>query len=409
MKQANDNYGILILKIILAIVVFILAIYSVFKIVKLIREPVNSFVVENGKVSLDETHDAYIIRNEAVLNGKDSDNGIDKTISEGNKVAKGDTAFRYYTSGEKEIREEIDELTKKIEETQKDEKIVYTNDVENIKKEEKKLINETYGLNNIESIEKNKKQIDEYTNKITKIVGESSPDGSNLKKLINERNSCYSKLTEGAEEIIAPSSGTVSYRIDELEDKFKTDDFSYLSKDFFDEFDLKSGELIQSSEKSGKIITEFNCYLAIVMNSESAKKANVGDKVKIDVGPDERVSATISYIKDDGNDKIIVFKTDTLSEKLINYRKIPVTVVWWEYEGLKVPNSAISYENNLAYVYRNRTGYAEKILVKVVRKNDSYSLVDNYTTDELSELGYTADQIRNMYNIKLFDKIQIKK
>ena len=97
-----------------------------------------------------------------------------------------------------------------------------------------------------------------------------------------------------------------------------------------------------------------------------------------------------------------------LYESLINYRKISVKIIWWEYTGLKVPNSAITYEDDLAYIQRNRAGYDAKVLVKILRSNESYSLVDNYTTDELKELGFSAEEIKNMYNIKLYDKIKLK-
>ena len=145
----------------------------------------------------------------------------------------------------------------------------------------------------------------------------------------------------------------------------------------------------------------------MVMNSDAANNAKVGDNVKIDIGSDEIVNAKVKYIKDDGDDRIIVFEVDTLNEKLINYRKISANVIWWEYSGLKIPNSAIIYEDDLAYVQRNRAGYNVKVLVKIVKSNESYSLVDNYSTEELKNLGYSADEIKNMYNIKVYDKIQI--
>ena len=54
---------------------------------------------------------------------------------------------------------------------------------------------------------------------------------------------------------------------------------------------------------------------------------------------------------------------------------------------------------------RNRAGYLDKILVKVLRSNESYSLVENYEIDELKELGYTSEEIQNITRIKLYDEI----
>ncbi|MBR3152896.1 MAG: hypothetical protein IKF52_04780 [Clostridia bacterium] len=409
MNKIIKNNWFLILKIVIAIVVFIAAVIFLKEIIALIKEPTDIFVVEEGKISLDETHDAYIIRNETVLKGENFENGMEKIKAEGKKVAKGDSVFRYYANSEGDIRKRIEELTSQIEEAQKDEIPVFTNDVENLKNEIRVLIDGTYKLNNIEEIEKNKKQIEEYTNKISRIVGENSPEGSHLKELINERNNCISQLTADAEEIYSPTSGTVSYRVDEFEDVFKSDNFDYISKDFLNDLGLKTGELISSSEESGKVINEFNCYLAIIMNSDAAKNAKEGDKVKIDIGSDRTVSAKVKHIKDEDDDRIIIFEVDSLDEKLVNYRKISATVIWWEYSGLKIPNSAITYDGDLAYVQRNRAGYNADVLVKVVRSNGDYSLVENYSTQELKDLGFSADEIRNMYNIKEYDRIQLKK
>ena len=61
----------------------------------------------------------------------------------------------------------------------------------------------------------------------------------------------------------------------------------------------------------------------------------------------------------------------------------------------------------ISYVIRTRIGYQDKILVKVLKTNEKYSIVTNYTSDELTELGYTASEIRNMPNIAIYDEILI--
>ena len=91
-------------------------------------------------------------------------------------------------------------------------------------------------------------------------------------------------------------------------------------------------------------------------------------------------------------------------EELINYRKISVDVVWWSYSGLKIPNSAIVYENDLAYVVRNRLGYLDKLLVKIKKQNEKYALVTSYEPQELKELGISYSSTKK---ISLYDEILI--
>lgn len=395
-------------KIFLVLIVIILIIYLIYNTARLIMSPTDTFVVENGTLNVSETVDAYVIRNEKVLQGKNYMNGMEKTISEGKRAAAGEAVFRYYVNGEDTIKAEISELDKKISEAQKSEKLIYNTDIDVLKNKIKALEEKIYNTNNLEEIENYKKEIDDYTYKISTIVGELSPAWSYLKDLINQKTEYLKKLTSGAEEIKTDVSGTVSYRVDNLESILTASDFSYLNKKFLDDLDLKSGELIETNNEKGKIITEFNCYLAMEMDSDSAMNAKVGDKVKIQYNTDSSIESEISYIKDEDKSRIIVFKINDLPEKLINYRKLTVDVIWWEYSGLKVPNTAILTENDKTYVERNRSGYNAKVLVKVLKQNDSYAIVDNYTTQELQDLGYSYDEIKNMYSIKQYDKIMIK-
>ena len=92
-------------------------------------------------------------------------------------------------------------------------------------------------------------------------------------------------------------------------------------------------------------------------------------------------------------------------EELIPYRKIAFDIIWWSDNGLKVPNQAIVENDNISYVIRNRAGYLEKIYVKVLRNNEIYSVVTNYNTSELQELGIENEEIKNRKSISLYDEI----
>ena len=80
-------------------------------------------------------------------------------------------------------------------------------------------------------------------------------------------------------------------------------------------------------------------------------------------------------------------------------------IVWWEYTGLKVSNSALIEENDKIYVERKKNGYIQKILVKVLRQNDTYSILENYEEEELKALGYSADEISDRDKIKIYDEV----
>lgn len=106
------------------------------------------------------------------------------------------------------------------------------------------------------------------------------------------------------------------------------------------------------------------------------------------------VKAEIVKINEEKNNRIIVFKITENVENLLEYRKISLDIIWWSYSGWKVSNSALIEKNDLTYIKRVRAGVYEEILVKVLRQNDTYSIVENYKDDELLNLGYTTEEIR---------------
>lgn len=395
-----------VLLVLFAILALAILIAIGIAIIGLIQNPTNTFIVENGTLSLEENAVGYVLRDETVVQGQNYKNGMEKLKTEGEKVAKGEPIFRYYTSGEEELKKKIAELDSKLQEALSNQKDLLPNDTKSLEREIDAKLDELYQVNDIQKIREYKKDINSYITKRAKMVGELSPSGSYIRSLIDKRNEYATELNSGSEYISAPQSGIVSYRIDGLEEVLsaKTQDFSYLSIETLENLNLKTGQIIATSEEAGKIINNFKCYIAIPLSSENAKEATVGDNVMLRLASSKEVEATIEYIATEGESQLIVFSVEEQVEELINYRKISVDVVWWSYTGLKIPNSAIVYENDLAYVVRNRLGYLDKLLVKIKKQNEKYALVTSYEPQELKELGISYSSTKK---ISLYDEILI--
>ena len=132
-----------------------------------------------------------------------------------------------------------------------------------------------------------------------------------------------------------------------------------------------------------------------------------GDTVTLKFSDGEEVEADIEYIKEEEDGRILVFKITENVENLIEYRKVSFEIIWWSYSGWKVSNSALIEEDDLTYIKLMKSGAEEKVLVKVLRQNSTYSIVSNYSDDELLNLGYSLDEIQNMSSINLYDQIII--
>ncbi len=387
-------------------VVLILAlvfIYAVYLVAKLVQNPTNTFMVTNGKISQEESDIGYIIREETVVKGQNYKNGMVKIKNEGEKVAKGDSVFRYYSSGEEELKNKIAELDVEIQSLMQNEKSSFPSDVKLLESQIEKELDSIYGVNNAQKIQEYKKNINSYITKKAKI---SSPSNSRLKELLSQREEYENRLTSDSENVNAPESGIVSYRVDGLESVLTTEDFTKFNKSFLQDLKLKTGQTVASNEEVGKIINNYQCYIVFNSNTNEAKSSKVGDIIKIRVQNSDTLKASVENIIDeDDESKTITVKITNDVEKLIAYRKISFDIIWWDAEGFRIPNEAIKEENGLSYVVRNRNGYYNKMLVKILKQNDEYCIVRQYKTEELEELGFTSSQIYSMRNIALYDEI----
>ena len=397
-------------KILLLLLACIL-IYVIYMVIKLIQKPTDTVYVEMGQVREEEIAVGYLIRNEEVIRGANYKNGIEQIKTEGEKDAKGESIFRYYSNNEENLVEKIKDLDEKIDEAMAETEKAPTSDSKALEDQIDSKIYDLYGESDLTVIQNNKDEIISSMSKKSKIAGEQSPAGSYLKKLIEQRSEYENELSSGEEYIEATKGGIVSYRVDGYEDILTTDDFGKYTKKFLEEKKKKTGQIIPMSSEAGKIVDNYECYIVCVLDSDYARDAEVGDRVTIRLPSGKEVKASIEYKTTEDKEYILTLKIDEGVEELTTYRKISFSIIWWSSSGLRIPNNAISTEerngNEIAYVTRTRIGYEDKILVKVLKTNEKYSIVTNYTSDELTELGYSATEIRNMPNIAIYDEILI--
>lgn len=381
--------------------------YLAYTIYLLIKEPTNVFTVEEGKLYQEETDIGYVIRNEKVAKGQNYKNGMEQIISEGERASTNENIFRYYSVNEESLKQKIAELDSKVQEVMANDSSLLTADMKLLENQIDEKVKNINKITDVSKLTEYKKEIDNLITKKAKIAGESSPKGSYLRQLIEERKKYESELNSGAEYVKAPISGVVSYRVDGLEETLTPENFGSLSKQYLESLNLKTGKIVATNEECGKVIDNFTCYIATITSSEEAKQATVGQKVKIRLSNNTEISAQITNIIEENDERLIILKLNKQVEELIKYRKITFDLIWWDATGLKVPNQAIVKENDLNYVVRNRAGYLSKILVKVKKQGDKYSIVDSYSNEELKEIGYTDTEIANYRKISLYDEILI--
>ena len=390
-------------KIILYIILGIISIYIVSAIYLIIKTPTDTVTIEQGMLTYEESTTGYIIRDEKVIKGKKYKNGISQIVAEGERVAKNQAIFRYYGDNEENLQKQIEEVNIKIQSVLDKQDTALSKSLDS--KIEEELVDLTK-ITDLQELSEIKSSINDLMTKKAKISGETSAKGSYLKKLINQKEKYEKQLEEASETVKSSVSGVVSYRVDGLENILNIDDFSNLTAETLENLNLKTGKIIQASTEEAKIINNFECYIATIVDSNVAKNSSKGDNVKITLSSGDEINGTIEYKKEQENNEIlVVFKISTLTEELISYRKISCNITWWRYSGLKVPNSAIGEdENGLKYVLKKNASEVSKVLIKVLKTNNKYSIISTYNTEDLKALGMDTTESGN---IDVYDTIMM--
>ena len=367
-------------KIIAIISAIIIILYIVWAIYLLIVRSSDTYIVRQGTLAKEDTVVGYIIRDETVEKGEDYENGIYAIAIEGQRVAKNEAIFRYYSDTEKEKTEQIEELNQQIQKLLEEQTYEPSADIKAIENQIEEKIEKLNTLNNYQEITEAKNNIDTLIGKKINFIGEVI-ENNEIKKLIKDRKKLENELKNGSEYQKSQMSGVVSYRIDGLEEILTPEKFNEINEGFLNGLGLKTGEIISTNNECGKVIDNFKCYIAVTMDSEQAMEAKVNDTLKLRISNEES-KAKIVQIND---------------------------VIWWNESGLKVPNEALIKENNLYYVIRNKAGVQSKLLVKIVKQTDKFSIIDYYTDKELIELGISDNDIKNYKKISNYDEVELQK
>ena len=405
--------------VVISIILIIVA-YALIQLVLFLRQPTNSTLVRNGTLVESEEVIGYIIREEEIVDTS-SFNGIPNIIiNDEKRVAKGGTIISYVSNEQEKLMNKISELDDKIQKAMDSQPSIYSADVKNLDLSiQEKLYQLTLKKADVYEVYEYKNEINKDIEKKAKIVGELSPAGSKIKELISERMKYEIELNDSNQELKANKSGLVSYRVDNYENILTPNSFSSLSIEELEKIKINVGQAIPINTEKLKIVNNFECFIAVPMESEKSKDLSLNStvKLKFDNKGNDYVKSTVEYIsaEEDGR-RLVIFKISTNTEELTKYRKINLELIWWSDTGLKIPNEAIKYVT----VTENGTGceivtmptvtilestYQEDAWIKVIRSTDKFSIIENYTDEELIELGIPEELIKNRKEIQMYDEI----
>jgi len=392
MKKQNSK------NILTYIVSAILVIFIITWFIRVAKSSSETMIVTDGTISQSETLVGYYVREEQVVNSDKNKNGMQQIITEGQKVATNESIFRYYSESENDNKAKINEIDEKIQKLVETSDIgLYNSDLRLIDSQMLESLKNISTYNSIQNIKELKSNIKILENKKAEIVASSTSNNSEISKLISDRKALEKQRDADSTYIKAPVSGILSYRVDGLENQLKISDIKNYNNEYLENLNLDIGKIIPTSTTEGKIVNNFECYVIMNSSSEEAKKAKVKDKLQITIPTGRTIDAKIANIIDEANgSKTIAIKFSDNIDEVTSYRKVSFDVIWWNSSGYRVKNSGIIEENNLNYVIRNRQGHLKKVLVKIKKQTDTYSIVKNYSASELKELNYDKKALTSL-------------
>ena len=385
---------------------------------------INYVIAKNGRITNYEEAVAVVIRDEEIVDTSSYSGEMQIVQYDGSRVSKGDIITSFVGKKDEDYIKNLNEIDNQIQLITENSQVEPSLEIKNI---EKTIENEIYDLlgnkNSIYDVNISKKSIYNNLEKKINLVGDNYPNSDELKKLLKERNEIEKQTNDSKVYLKANRPGLVSYRVDGYENDFNAKSFAGLSLKNIKSIKYLPNQQVPISTDKVKIINNFYNYLVVSSKSENLKNLHLGDTLRISIDKNFQTfeKASIDYIIDNEDERIIVIKVYDNIEKLSQYRKINCYIIWWNYEGIKIQNDAI-YEASVvneesgeiytklsAVKVLGTTGYQKEIWVKVENSAEGFSIVSNYEDNELIEMGIPRNMVENRNKLNLYDRVIILK
>lgn len=400
MKKINDENNInkyyVVIGSICILAVIILLIFS-------ISENTKQYLVQTGTLQYTELTTGYIVKNEKTIT-KDQSKVLVPVISEGARISKGDIIATYKGDEYKNYEETLSEMDKEILERMQDLPIVYSSEVDAIENAIYDLVKESIGETSYNKMQEYKQKINTNINKRANIIGELSPDGAEIKKLIEERNKYEAEAKKSNDNILATMPGIVSYTIDGLEEKLSCNEVQDL--DYATIKRLVNDEK-QTDNTKIKIVNNYEAYIVMKASLDNAQYIAEGYDYRLRLIEQDNYEflASLEKVKQVEDGIEVYFKVTNGIENIVNLREVEIEVVWDYSQGLIVPAKSLNKYDNIDayYITAIKSAQYKNIPVIVKVENENYVVVNNYTDEELDELGIDCE-----YELQLYDRIIIE-
>ena len=233
-------------------------------------------------------------------------------------------------------------------------------------------------------------------------------ENNSLKKVIlsskkEELNILQDKIKSNSTNYYAKMSGIISYKYDNNENKYNTNNLSDITKEDIENeknnyiSTEKDNKKIKQDSVIARIVDDNDCYIEFVM--EDNKLFNKGDSVKIGID-DDKINGEVFEIYEKNNYYIIVIKITQRNMEIYDTRVKEFDIIYRQIEALRIPKySIITKDDKIgAYVINEENNKPEFVEIK-----GSY-----YEDDDYVYVDFRNNELNGINTVKVYDRIILK-
>lgn len=368
-------------------VILLAAVFAVHQFISSVYSPVKTETAVFYSASDGLNITGLIIRSETLVTS--SEGGVMHFVLEdGSRVAKDGVIANIYDSESASITlSKIDSVNTKIEDI---EEMLSYNDLEAADLD---MINAkaTQSLNNliVSGASGNYGDLPELSDELLSALnrrqvamGETTDFSAQLEQLKAEKNELSASLPSAKGKVKAAMSGYFVSKADGYETVLTCGNPESITPEFMSS--VSAAELPDGV--IGKIVSDYEWYIAAEISINESLKYKEGDSLTIYTSvksyPKLPVTVKKINISESSSSAVVVFSCNEMNSELATMRSGPMTVVTKEYDGLRVPSSALRVVDSKRGVYVLTGMQVKFVEVNVLYKDDSYMICEKQTSDE---------------------------
>lgn len=373
----------------LGLKIFIVAVFLVFaahQIYSSLYKPISTETAEYFEVVSGVSSDAIIIRNEKLIENN-SAGALHYITTDGTRAAKGGTIAKIYNDASAsgkisrlQIVENELESIKQIEEYNN----VQAADMEIINSKVNDALNAVIrsgATGDFSDIPQKSEQLIMSISRRQVVTGELT-DFSVQKAALNaELEQLKASIPAPTGEVVADVSGYFVSSTDGYEQQLDTADLTVYTPEYLGS--IKPQDV--PADTIGKIVSDYEWYIAAEMGINDSLQYKVGDTVtlKADIKSTPELSVTVSCINMSKNadSAVVIFACQQMNGDLATVREVGVTVVNKIYKGLRVPRKALRMVDGKSGVYTVSGMRLKFVTVNVIYNSEDFIICEQEFTD----------------------------